>query len=260
MHRAALGAGALSDDWAANRLPRHAERDDFVFLLAREAGEVAGFGYGYTGGAGQWWTEHVARALAKARAGRLPHGRAASRVDRAAALRDRRAARASVVPAAGNRQRSARAAPDAATARSGAPLDADRLAEGAELLRKERVERAGERRLRRRLPAVSRPRQALVRGVRHRRCLTPVRTEPHALAASARALNDAERGSAAVYFPATELTYFATALICTGESVPLNGGIAPPPTSTWCSTTGCAGFSWSRFGPTVPVVPASFRV
>ena len=63
MHRSALGAGALSDDWAANRLPMHVEREDFVFLVAREAGELAGFGYGYTGGAGQWWTENVARSL-----------------------------------------------------------------------------------------------------------------------------------------------------------------------------------------------------
>jgi ribosomal protein S18 acetylase RimI-like enzyme len=63
VHRSALGAGALSDEWAESRLPAHAERDDFVFLVAREHGELAGFGYGYTGGRGQWWTEHVARAL-----------------------------------------------------------------------------------------------------------------------------------------------------------------------------------------------------
>jgi ribosomal protein S18 acetylase RimI-like enzyme len=63
VHRAALGAGALSDDWAAQRLPLHVERDDFVFLVAREGSELAGFGYGYTGTYKQWWTEHVARAL-----------------------------------------------------------------------------------------------------------------------------------------------------------------------------------------------------
>ena len=66
MHRAALGAGALSDDWAKNRLPLHAERDDFMFLVAREADELAGFGYGYTGEVGQWWTENVARSLTAA--------------------------------------------------------------------------------------------------------------------------------------------------------------------------------------------------
>ena len=39
------------------------ERADFVFLAAREGPEIVGFGYGYTGGTGQWWTEHVARSL-----------------------------------------------------------------------------------------------------------------------------------------------------------------------------------------------------
>ena len=66
MHRAALGAGALSDEWALNRLPMHVERDDFVFLVAREGDELVGFGYGYTGGHGQWWTEHVARPFTAA--------------------------------------------------------------------------------------------------------------------------------------------------------------------------------------------------
>jgi GNAT superfamily N-acetyltransferase len=37
-----------------------------VFLVARVAGELAGFGYGYTGAYGQWWTDHVARALTRA--------------------------------------------------------------------------------------------------------------------------------------------------------------------------------------------------
>ena len=66
MHRSALGAGALSDEWAKERLPRHTARDDFVFLAARFDGTVIGFGYGYTGAYGQWWTDHVARALTDA--------------------------------------------------------------------------------------------------------------------------------------------------------------------------------------------------
>lgn len=66
MHRSALGAGALSDEWAANRLPAQTERDDFVFLVAREGGELLGFGYGYTGSRGHWWTDHVERALTAA--------------------------------------------------------------------------------------------------------------------------------------------------------------------------------------------------
>jgi ribosomal protein S18 acetylase RimI-like enzyme len=66
VHRAALGAGALSDEWAATRLPAHAERDDFLFLAVREGAEVVGFGYGYTGRRGQWWTDNVERSLTPA--------------------------------------------------------------------------------------------------------------------------------------------------------------------------------------------------
>jgi GNAT superfamily N-acetyltransferase len=63
VHRSALGAGALSDEWAGQRLPLHTDRRDFVFLVARDADEVIGFAYGYTGEEGQWWNDHVARAL-----------------------------------------------------------------------------------------------------------------------------------------------------------------------------------------------------
>jgi len=66
VHRAALGAGALSDEWANDRLPRHVARRDFVFLAARTGDAVVGFGYGYTGELGQWWTEHVGRSLTEA--------------------------------------------------------------------------------------------------------------------------------------------------------------------------------------------------
>jgi GNAT superfamily N-acetyltransferase len=67
VHRSALGPGALSDEWAAERLPRHTERDGFVFLVARAAdGSVAGFAYGYDGARGHWWSEQVARSLTAA--------------------------------------------------------------------------------------------------------------------------------------------------------------------------------------------------
>jgi ribosomal protein S18 acetylase RimI-like enzyme len=66
VHRAALGAGALSDEWANDRLPRHAARGDFVFLAARADETVVAGGYGYTGESGQWWTDHVSRALTAA--------------------------------------------------------------------------------------------------------------------------------------------------------------------------------------------------
>jgi ribosomal protein S18 acetylase RimI-like enzyme len=63
VHRAALGVGAVSEEWAREQLPRHAGRDDFVFLVARADDKLAGFGYGYTGAYGQWWTERVAHSL-----------------------------------------------------------------------------------------------------------------------------------------------------------------------------------------------------
>jgi ribosomal protein S18 acetylase RimI-like enzyme len=66
VHRSALGAGALSDEWARERLPAHTERRDFLFLVAREDDRVVGFAYGYTGAYGHWWTEHVARSLTAA--------------------------------------------------------------------------------------------------------------------------------------------------------------------------------------------------
>jgi len=66
VHRSALGAGALSDEWAATRLPAHAGRRDFIFLVARKGDEIVGFGYGYTGSAGQWWTDRVERSLTAA--------------------------------------------------------------------------------------------------------------------------------------------------------------------------------------------------
>ena len=65
VHRAALGAGALSEEWATKRLPRHVTREDFVFLVVRAETSIAGFGYGYTGSYGQWWTDRVALALSR---------------------------------------------------------------------------------------------------------------------------------------------------------------------------------------------------
>ena len=62
------------------------------------------------------------------------------------------------------------------------------------------------------------------------------------------------------YLPAEVATNFATASICSGVSVPLNAGMTPPPTSTWCFTIASGGFSWSRFGPIVPLAPAAFSV
>ncbi len=44
-------------------LPRHVDRDGFRFVAAEVEGRVAGFAYGYLGGAGQWWHDIVAASL-----------------------------------------------------------------------------------------------------------------------------------------------------------------------------------------------------
>ncbi len=53
-----------TDERFAEILPRHTAREGFRFLAARaENGRLAGFAYGYRGGPGQWWHDHVAAAL-----------------------------------------------------------------------------------------------------------------------------------------------------------------------------------------------------
>ena len=50
--------------WRRDTLPRHAQRDDFEFLVARDDHDrVSGFTYGYSGRYGQWWTDRVAAAM-----------------------------------------------------------------------------------------------------------------------------------------------------------------------------------------------------
>ena len=45
--------------FATDSLPLHATREAFRLVLVREAGAVRGFGYGYTGEHGMWWTERL---------------------------------------------------------------------------------------------------------------------------------------------------------------------------------------------------------
>jgi len=44
-------------------LPRHAVREGFRCVVARDGGGVVGFAYGYTSAAGQWWHDWVASLL-----------------------------------------------------------------------------------------------------------------------------------------------------------------------------------------------------
>lgn len=45
------------------RLRAHRARDGFAIAAARDGGRLVGFAYGYTGRAGQYWTDLVAAAL-----------------------------------------------------------------------------------------------------------------------------------------------------------------------------------------------------
>jgi ribosomal protein S18 acetylase RimI-like enzyme len=65
-----------TDERFAEILPRHTERRGFRFLAARgRDGALAGFAYGYLGGPGEWWHDHVAAALGPELARRwLPAG------------------------------------------------------------------------------------------------------------------------------------------------------------------------------------------
>jgi len=49
--------------FACDALPRHVDRADFRLVIARDAGVVVGFAYGYTGEPGQWWHDWVTAEL-----------------------------------------------------------------------------------------------------------------------------------------------------------------------------------------------------
>ena len=52
-----------------DQLPSHTARDGFRCAVVREAGRMRGFCYGFTGRAGQWWTDQVTAAVPEALAG-----------------------------------------------------------------------------------------------------------------------------------------------------------------------------------------------
>lgn len=49
--------------WREAVWDRHAGRDGFRLARARDGGDLVGFAYGYTGRAGQWWTDRVRTTL-----------------------------------------------------------------------------------------------------------------------------------------------------------------------------------------------------
>jgi ribosomal protein S18 acetylase RimI-like enzyme len=49
--------------WRSGVWDRHAERAGFRLARAHDEGRLVGFGYGYTGERGQWWTDRAAEVL-----------------------------------------------------------------------------------------------------------------------------------------------------------------------------------------------------
>jgi ribosomal protein S18 acetylase RimI-like enzyme len=62
------------DRFANEALPSHAGRRGFRLVVARQSGVVVGFGYGYTGEAGQWWHDWVVSELGQPAAARWADG------------------------------------------------------------------------------------------------------------------------------------------------------------------------------------------
>jgi ribosomal protein S18 acetylase RimI-like enzyme len=50
-------------EWRAAVWDRHSTREGFRLARAYDADRLVGFGYGYTGERGQWWTDQASRVL-----------------------------------------------------------------------------------------------------------------------------------------------------------------------------------------------------
>lgn len=63
---AAVFGDLEEETWREVVWGRHRRRDGFRWVQARDGDELVGFGYGYPGDHGQWWTDHARLALAPA--------------------------------------------------------------------------------------------------------------------------------------------------------------------------------------------------
>ena len=69
VYRAAFTVAPYDEDESSvarfrdEQLPRHAEREGFRCVVAREDEQIVGFAYGYTGRRGKWWTDYVAERV-----------------------------------------------------------------------------------------------------------------------------------------------------------------------------------------------------
>jgi GNAT superfamily N-acetyltransferase len=60
IYAAAFGSASEAAAWRTDTLPKHAAREGFRMVGARDADRLVGFAYGYTGAPGQWWTDQIA--------------------------------------------------------------------------------------------------------------------------------------------------------------------------------------------------------
>lgn len=69
VYLAAYGDAALpesvmdADNFASSTLSRHAKRSGFRMVVSRTDGTVSGYGYGFTGKRGQFWSDWLAGAV-----------------------------------------------------------------------------------------------------------------------------------------------------------------------------------------------------
>jgi ribosomal protein S18 acetylase RimI-like enzyme len=49
-----------AEQFGNEQLPLHAQRDGFKLVVARTDERIVGFGYGFTGERGQWWSDRIA--------------------------------------------------------------------------------------------------------------------------------------------------------------------------------------------------------
>jgi GNAT superfamily N-acetyltransferase len=66
IYAAAFRSPSEAAAWRADTLPRHAAREGFRLVGARDADRLVGFAYGYTGEPGQWWTDQIAARVSPA--------------------------------------------------------------------------------------------------------------------------------------------------------------------------------------------------
>lgn len=63
LYRDVFGDFEDREQWRDQVWDRHAARTGFRLALARAAGALVGFAYGYTGERGQWWTDRAVEVL-----------------------------------------------------------------------------------------------------------------------------------------------------------------------------------------------------